>query len=46
MVVDNGQIIQYDNPQTLLENEDGQFYKFIRQAGLLPATEDDKVQND
>lgn len=46
MVVDNGQIIQYDSPQTLLENEDGQFYKFIRQAGLLPSSEDKKVQSD
>lgn len=42
MVVDNGEIIQYDSPQNLLENQDGSFYKYIKEAGLLPSTNNEK----
>lgn len=43
MVVDNGQIIEYDSPQNLLENQDGSFYKYIKQSGLLKPNEDDNT---
>lgn len=46
MVVDNGELIQYGSPQNLLEVEEGSFYKYIRQAGLLPSIEDETPPTD
>lgn len=35
MVLDNGSIIEYDKPDTLLGNSDSTFYGMVKQAGLL-----------
>ena len=32
-VLDNGRVVQYDHPYTLLQQTDGQFAKMVRQAG-------------
>ncbi|XP_018565538.1 probable multidrug resistance-associated protein lethal(2)03659 [Anoplophora glabripennis] len=34
MVVDGGQIIEYDTPDALMENEEGLFFGMMRQAGV------------
>lgn len=44
MVVDNGQIIEYDSPQKLLENQNGAFYNYIKKSGLLQ-TADQKLSD-
>lgn len=44
MVVDNGQIKEYDSPQILLKNESGSFYQYIKRSGLLEVNEESKDQ--
>jgi ATP-binding cassette subfamily C (CFTR/MRP) protein 4 len=36
IVMDKGQIIEYDDPVNLLQNKDGSFYKMVKKSGLLP----------
>ncbi|GJQ66878.1 hypothetical protein Trydic_g7901 [Trypoxylus dichotomus] len=35
MVVDNGQIVEFDEPEVLLNNKDSSFYYLVSQSGLL-----------
>lgn len=35
MVVDKGQIVEFDDPKVLLENKNGVFFKMVQQACLL-----------
>ncbi|KAF5294188.1 hypothetical protein FQR65_LT10899 [Abscondita terminalis] len=35
LVVDFGKILQYDAPQVLLQDENGTFYKMVKNAGLI-----------
>lgn len=34
MVVDGGEIVEYDTPDVLMEDENGHFFGMIRQAGI------------
>ncbi|RZC42555.1 hypothetical protein BDFB_015189 [Asbolus verrucosus] len=33
LVMDNGKIVEFDDPQTLLKNPSGPFYKYFNKAG-------------
>lgn len=35
IVMEKGEIIEYDNPKNLLQNEESVFYKMVKKAGLL-----------
>lgn len=41
MVLDNGEIVEYDSPGNLIKNENGSFYKFMKRAGLIESIEDE-----
>ena len=36
IVMDKGQIVEYDDPISLLQNKEGLFYKMVKKSGLLP----------
>ncbi|RZB40367.1 hypothetical protein BDFB_014978 [Asbolus verrucosus] len=33
LVLDNGKIVEFDDPQTLLKNPNGRFYKYFNEVG-------------
>lgn len=35
LVVENGEAVEYDDPDTLLKNVDGRFFGMVKRAGLL-----------
>ncbi|KAJ8920724.1 hypothetical protein NQ315_004863 [Exocentrus adspersus] len=35
MLIESGEVVEYDNPKVLLKNKNGHFYKMIEKAGLL-----------
>jgi ATP-binding cassette subfamily C (CFTR/MRP) protein 4 len=37
IVMDKGEIVECDDPGTLLENKEGLFYKMVKKSGLLTA---------
>jgi ATP-binding cassette subfamily C (CFTR/MRP) protein 4 len=38
IVMDKGQIVEYDHPDNLLQNKDGIFYNMVKKSGLLPVS--------
>ncbi|KAJ3659602.1 hypothetical protein Zmor_011284 [Zophobas morio] len=38
LVLDNGNVVEYDNPQILLKNQSGLFYKMAKQSGIYGNT--------
>ncbi|RZC32181.1 hypothetical protein BDFB_015030, partial [Asbolus verrucosus] len=36
IVMDKGEIIEYDDPVNLLQNKEGVFYKMVQKSELLP----------
>ncbi|XP_044266488.1 probable multidrug resistance-associated protein lethal(2)03659 [Tribolium madens] len=37
IVMDKGEIIEYDDPLSLMQNTEGVFYKLVKKSGLLPS---------
>ena len=35
LVVDNGEMIQFDNPHRLVEHQEGQFYSLAKEANII-----------
>ncbi len=43
MVLDKGELVEYDSPDTLLKNNDSMFYGLAKDAGLTREEDNDKI---
>ncbi len=46
MVLDHGELLEYDTVENLLKNEQGAFYQLVQEAGLLKQVNGTKKKGD